>query len=322
MLRAVVPSGCKKLKNSRSSFFQKAHAVEDAAFCCMADEPLGWLVERFVAETEGSEMHRDKSFCLELDECVDGLLRVHVDIALCRGVVGSDWQEGNFHRQALAYFAKAIEIGAVATVKNRPPGILDVKAPEAAVRVVEHAGPPMAGRGERDLQSAEFKGLPVLQLLHMVESKTMDEAADILRNEDGLVAGHGTQRLAVQMVKMGMCDQHKVNGWQVVDFHAGLLDALDNFQPFGPVGIDEHAVLGSLNEERGMADPSDADLPMLKLGKDRLHATAFTLGKQGGNHDLREEIPLVPSAAELHVHMVLGLASCGDFSLDELSHHA
>jgi hypothetical protein len=30
----------------------------------------------------------------------------------------------------------------------------------------------------------------------------------------------------------------------------------------------------------------------------------------------------VPSAAELHVHMVLGLASCGDFSLDELSHHA
>jgi hypothetical protein len=30
----------------------------------------------------------------------------------------------------------------------------------------------------------------------------------------------------------------------------------------------------------------------------------------------------VPSAAELHVHMVLGLASCGDFSLDELADHA
>jgi hypothetical protein len=30
----------------------------------------------------------------------------------------------------------------------------------------------------------------------------------------------------------------------------------------------------------------------------------------------------VPSAAELHVHMVLGFASCGDFSLDELRNHA
>ena len=312
----------KKLKNSGISFFEKAHAVEDVALGSVADEPLGRLVERFVAQTEGSEMHRNKSFCFELDKCVDGLLRVHVDISFRGGVVGPYRQECDFHRQTLANLAEAIEVGAVATMENRASCILDMKSTESTVRVVEHAGAPMAGRGERDLQSAEFKGLPVLQLLHMIEAKTMDEAADILRNEDGLVAGHGTQRLAVQMVKMGMRDQHKVNGWQVVDFHARLLDALDNFQPFGPIGIDEHAVLGSLNEERSMADPSDADLPMLKLGKDRLHATAFTLGKQGGDHDLREEIPLVPSAAELHVHMVLGLASCGDFSLDELSHHA
>jgi hypothetical protein len=58
-----------------------------------------------------------------------------------------------------------------------------------------------------------------------------------------------------------------------------------------------------------MADPSDADLAMLEFGKDRLHTTAFAFGKKGGDHDFREEIPLVPSAAELHVHMVLGLAS-------------
>jgi hypothetical protein len=30
----------------------------------------------------------------------------------------------------------------------------------------------------------------------------------------------------------------------------------------------------------------------------------------------------VPSAAELHVHMVRGLVPCGDFFLDELSNHA
>jgi hypothetical protein len=71
-----------------------------------------------------------------------------------------------------------------------------------------------------------------------------------------------------------------------------------------------------------MADPSDADLAMLEFGKDGLHASAFAFGEKGWNDDFREEVPLVPSAAELHVHMVLGLVSCGDFSLDELPDHA
>ena len=312
----------KKLKNSWSSLFQKAHAVEDAAFGGMADEAFRGLVKRFVAEAEGSKMHGHECFCFELDEGVEGLLRVHVDISFRGGVIGSYWQEGDFHWQALADLAEAIEVGAVATMENRASCILDMESPEPTVRVVQHAGAPMPGWRECDFQSAEFEGLPVFQFLHMVEAKAMNEATDIFRHKDGLVTRHGAQRLTVQMVEMGMRHQHKINVRQVVDFHAGLLDALDDFQPLCPVGINEHAVLGRLDEERGVANPSDADLAMLEFGKDRLQASAFALGEEGWNDDFREEIPLVPSAAELHVHMVLGLAFCGDFSLDELPDHA
>ena len=288
----------------------------------MADEPFRRLVEWFVAEAEGAKMHGHESFRLELDEGIDGLLRVHVDIAFRGGVVGSYWQKGDFHRQALADLAEAIEVGAVATMKNRASCILDMESTKPTVRVVQNAGAPMAGRCECDFESAEFEGLPVLQFLHMVEAEAVNKATDIFRHKNGLVTRHGAQRLAVQMVKMGMRDQHKIDGRQVVDFHAGLLDAFDDFQPLCPVGINEHAMLGCLDEEGGVADPSDADLAMLEFGKDGLHALALAFREKRRNDHFREEIPLVPSAAEFHVHMVLGFASCGDFSLDELRNHA
>jgi len=322
LLRVADLGGCKKLKNLGSAFFEQANTIKDSALSGVANEPLWGLVERFVAEAEGSEMHWDKSFCPELEEGFDGLLWVHVDIPLGRGVVGTDWQECNFHGQALADLAESLKIGAVATVENRAPGIFDVESPEAAVRIVQNPRAPMPSRCECDLERAKFKGLPVLQLLHMLEAESMNEAAYILWDDDSLVAGHSAKRLAVQMVEMGVRHQHKVDSGQVVDFQARLLDALNHFQPLRPIRINEHAMLGSLNEERGVADPCDTNLAMLEFRENWLHSLALAFGKKRWNHDFCEEISLMPSAAEFHVHMVLGLSSCGDFSLDELPDHA
>lgn len=288
----------------------------------MADEALGWFMQRLVTQAEGAEMHWHECFCIELDEGIDRLLGVHVHISFRGGVVGSDGEECDFHRQPLADFCEALEIRAVTTMENRAPGIFDMKSTEAPVRVMQHTRAPVAGRREGHLERAEFIRLPVAQLLHMVEAETVDEAADIFGDNDALVAGDGAECFAVKMVKVGMGHQHEVDRREVVDFHAGLLDALDDFEPLGPVGIDEHAVLVGLDEERRVADPCDANLTRLELWKDRLHAAALPLGEQRGDDHLREEISFVPSAAELHVNMVLGLASCGDFSLDELPDHA
>lgn len=246
----------------------------------MADEALGRFVEGFVTEAEGAEMHWHESFCIELDEGIDRLLWVHVDIALCRGVVGSNGQEGNFHRQALADFREAFKIGAVPTMENRAPGILDMKSAESPVRVVQDTRAPVAGRRERDLERAEFIRLPVAQFLDMLEAETVNEAADIFGNDDGLVAGDGAECLAVEMVKVRMGHQHEVDCREVVDFHAGLLDAFDDFQPLRPVGIDEHAVLGCLDEKRGVADPCDTNLAGLEFREDWFDTAAFPLGEQ------------------------------------------
>jgi hypothetical protein len=36
-------------------------------------------------------------------------------------------------------------------------------------------------------------------------------------------------RAAIQVVEVRMGDEHKINGWEIVELDAGILDALDNF---------------------------------------------------------------------------------------------
>ena len=59
-----------------------------------------------------------------------------------------------------------------------------------------------------------------------------------------------------------------------------------------------------------MADPRDAHLSFRQFRKNRLQFSAMTFCKKGGDDDLSEKISLVPTAAELHVHMVVRLL-CG-----------
>jgi len=48
---------------------------------------------------------------------------------------------------------------------------------------------------------------------------------------------------------VGMCDQHEINRRKIVDFHAGVFDAFDDFEPLCPIRVDQNAMLRSLNEE-------------------------------------------------------------------------
>ena len=101
------------------------------------------------------------------------------------------------------------------------------------------------------------------KLLHVSKSKPVYEPPDMLWDDDRLIASHGTQSLAVQMIKVRMRDQYEINRREVTDFHARMLDAFDHLQPLRPIRIDKNAVFRSLNEERRVADPSDADVAFL-----------------------------------------------------------
>ena len=108
----------------------------------------------------------------------------------------------------------------------------------------------------------------------------MNQTPNMLRNENGLIASHGTERFAVEMVEVSVCDQHKIDGRQVVDLHTGLLDAFDDFEPLGPIGINQNAVLGRLNQERGMTDPCDADLSLLEFRENGLGKAPLGFGEE------------------------------------------
>ena len=71
----------------------------------------------------------------------------------------------------------------------------------------------------------------------------------MLWDDDRLVAGHGAEGFAVQVIKVRMRDQHEIDRWKVVDFHAGMFDAFDHLEPLCPIRIDKNAMLWGLNEK-------------------------------------------------------------------------
>ena len=158
-----------------------------------------------------------------------------------------------------------------------------------------------------------LKALPVAQLVDPVKSQIMHEIADVFGDGDRLVAGYSAQGAAIQMIEVSVGDQHEIDGRKVAELDPGMLDALNDLEPFRPIGIDEHAVLGSLNEKGGVPDPSDANLAGRKFGKDRLDLASLTFRKEGRNNDFRKKISFVPPVAEAHVNVISRFCALSSF---------
>jgi len=181
------------------------------------------------------------------------------------------------------------------------------------VAVVEDSGAPVTRRGKGDFESAMLEALPIAQFMDPIESQIMHEIADMFGDGDGLVAGYCTQRAAIQMIEMRVGDQDEINGREIAEFDPGMLDPLDHLEPSRPIGINEHAVLGSLNEKGGVSNPRHANFPRRKLGKYRLDPMSMTPGKQGGNDDLGKKVPFVPSVTEPHVNVITRFCALSSF---------
>ena len=70
----------------------------------------------------------------------------------------------------------------------------------------------------------------------------------------------GAQRRSVQVVEVGMCNQHQVNGRQIAHPQARLPQTLEDEEPARKVGIDDNILAANLEEETGMTDESYAHL--------------------------------------------------------------
>ena len=96
----------------------------------------------------------------------------------------------------------------------------------------------------------------------------MNKVANSSGHDNGLIGGNPAEAATVEMIKMGVGDENKVDGGKVVVGESSVAEAPNDKKPVGPVRIDKNVAMGSLNQKGGVADPGDADLAGFKFRKD------------------------------------------------------
>lgn len=175
---------------------------------------------------------------------------------------------------------------------------IDDVAAVTPVQVGHLAGAPVFGGDESDGRARKPQAFPPFHFVHFFKAQTVDQIANTVRDDNGLVGGNPAQTLAVEMIEMGVGDKNQVDVGQMMMRETGMAQSADHQEPIGPVGVDQDIAVGSLNQKGGMADPGEANLPGLGLREDGSGAIAMaTLTyKEGGKEDVRDEsVRLLPT---------------------------
>ncbi len=119
----------------------------------------------------------------------------------------------------------------------------------------------------------------------------MNKVADSSGHDNGLIGGNSAEAASVEMIKMGVGDENKVDGGKVVVGESSVAEASNDKKPVGPVRIDKNVAMGSLNQEGSVADPGDADLACFKFRKDggKMLASAPLARKKSREDDIGNE---------------------------------
>ena len=165
-------------------------------------------------------------------------------------------------------------------VDRSSPDIDDI-TPIAAMVVGHLSCTPMFCRNKCDGRTRKAESLPPFHFIDFFKAKSVNQIPHSRGNDDGLVRCDLPEAPAVKVIEMGMGDQNKVNGGEVVMSQAGVAESSNNEEPVGPGRVDENVCLRCLDQKRSMADPGDTELPFFQFGKDR-----------------RDSVPLAPLASE------------------------
>src|ERR1700746_3992339 len=119
-------------------------------------------------------------------------------------------------------------------MENRPWPKLQMEPAKAPMQIVEHSRSPMVARSESDLNISNLQRFPRNQFVNSIKSKVMHEVPNAVRHNDRLPRGNSSQSSPIQMVKMGVCYQYKVDRRQMVQREAGTTNAFNDLQPERP----------------------------------------------------------------------------------------
>ena len=110
------------------------------------------------------------------------------------------------------------------------------------------------------------------------------------------------QRRTVQVIEMGMRNQHRIDRRQIAQPQPRPAQSLQNENPAREVGVDKNVLAANLEEETGMSDESNAEL--FARGQDRLTRLPGARRQRRAAHQ-RAELPgLTSKCGSNHVQLI------------------
>ena len=98
-----------------------------------------------------------------------------------------------------------------------------------------------------------------------------------------------TQRASMHVIKVSVGNADEIHFGQGVEMEAGLALSFDWAHPSGPIGIKDDGAVRELDEEGGMANPSDADFVVSRRIVIGMEGFALGLAKHLGDDAVSPE---------------------------------
>ena len=256
-------------------------------------------MERFIAQTVSSKMHRNKDLRLEIFKGAEGFFRIHMIFSEFWAVISPDGKECDFGVKFFSDFAKAREVAGIASVVDSSPAHIDDISAISTMVIGDFPGTPVFGGNKGDSRPRKAESFPPIHFIDFFKSKSVHEIADSVGYDNGLVGGDAAEAPSVEMIEVGVGDENQINRGEVMVGKSGMAQAADHEEPVGPVRVDQNVPLVALNEEGCMTDPCDADLPLPEFwengGRSVPMATFF--GKKGGQKHIGDKTVGGPSGS-------------------------
>ena len=125
----------------------------------------------------------------------------------------------------------------------------DDKSAKIAMRIRKEAGAPVVAWRKRNFKWTQFHRLPVIELVHDVETELMHQIPHAYGHDDGLICCNAPQSAPVEMIEVSVGDEDQVNGRQMMNFEAWSLQSFDHLEPLRPDRIDQYINVVGLNEK-------------------------------------------------------------------------
>ena len=278
-------------------------------------KPARGFIHGLKREAEGPIMHWHEPLGLEIAEGVDGFVRPHVNVPEAVRIIRPNRQHGHFGRAGLADLLESAEISAVPGVINAPTLMLEQKAAVTAVVIAQNPRAPVLGRREGDFPALVGKAFPPLQLNDAPEAQIPGQIAHAPGHNRDFWRIQPAQGGAMEMIEVGVGEEHQINARQVLNLQPGAADALQQKQPVGEIGINQHIEVRELRQKRSVPDPGQGRLPARELGKSGPDIFAGAPRQQSFPHQLVEKGPRIEMLAGREVLEGAGqqLSSPGGF---------